>query len=92
MCTFRSMCKLPIKKKSRSSCEESPIDEYAGGKRYNCDLSASYNIGARYFIREILKSVDENQRRDILAKVPEGSHRSTCTLDSLIRLRAALGS
>ena len=92
MCTFRSMCKLPIKKKSRSSCEESPIDEYAGGKRYNCDLSASYNIGARYFIREILKSVDENQRRDILAKVPECSHRSTCTLDSLIRLRAALGS
>ena len=85
MCTFRSMCKLPIKKKSRSSCEESPIDEYAGGKRYNCDLSASYNIGARYFIREILKSVDENQRRDILAKVPECSHRSTCTLDSLIR-------
>ena len=25
------------------------------GKRYNCDLSASYNIGARYFIRELLK-------------------------------------
>ena len=49
MCTFRSMCKLPIKKKSRSSCEESPIDEYTGGKRYNCDLSASCNIGARYF-------------------------------------------
>ncbi len=24
------------------------------GKRYNCDLSASYNIGARYFIRELL--------------------------------------
>ena len=27
------------------------IDEYADGKRYNCDLSASYNIGARYFIK-----------------------------------------
>ena len=25
------------------------------GKIYNCDLSASYNIGARYFIREIEK-------------------------------------
>lgn len=92
MCTFRSMCALPGRKNSSSTQDEAPIDEYAGGKRYNCDLSASYNIGARYFIREILKSVDENQRRDILAKVPECSHRSTCTLDSLIRLRAALGS
>ena len=96
LCTFRSMCKLPIKKNANAAPKEPPIDEYAGGKRYNCDLSASYNIGARYFIREILKSVDENQRRDILAKVPECSHRSTCTLDSLIRslirLRAALGS
>ena len=27
---------------------------FQNGKRYNCDLSASYNIGARYFIREIL--------------------------------------
>ena len=26
---------------------------FQNGKRYNCDLSASYNIGARYFIREI---------------------------------------
>ena len=25
-------------------------------KTYNCDLNASYNIGARYFIREFLKS------------------------------------
>ena len=26
---------------------------FGNGKRYNCDLSASYNIGARYFIREL---------------------------------------
>ena len=25
---------------------------FGNGKRYNCDLSASYNIGARYFIRQ----------------------------------------
>ena len=25
---------------------------FANGKQYNCDLSASYNIGARYFLRE----------------------------------------
>ena len=30
--------------------------KFSNGKIYNCDLSASYNIGARYFIREILKS------------------------------------
>ena len=30
---------------------------FRNGKRYNCDLSASYNIGARYFIRE-LDSID----------------------------------
>lgn len=28
---------------------------FKSGKRYNADLSASYNIGTRYFIREILK-------------------------------------
>ena len=26
------------------------------GKQYNCDLNASYNIGARYDIRELLKT------------------------------------
>ena len=29
--------------------------KFQSGKVYNCDLSASYNIGARYFIREIEK-------------------------------------
>lgn len=28
---------------------------FANGKQYNCDLSASYNIGARYFLREWCK-------------------------------------
>lgn len=27
------------------------------GKQYNCDLNASYNIGARYDIRELLKTL-----------------------------------
>ena len=30
---------------------------FGNGKRYNCDLSASYNIGARYFIRELTKPI-----------------------------------
>lgn len=29
---------------------------FQNGKTYHCDLNASYNIGARYFIRELLKS------------------------------------
>ena len=37
-------------KKNHSLCT------FRNGKQYHCDLSASYNIGARYFIREILKS------------------------------------
>ena len=62
------------------------------GKVYNCDLNATYNIGARYFIREILKSKPERVRLDIEAHVPECSKRSTCTLSTLISLNAALAS
>ena len=29
---------------------------FQNGKRYNSDLSASYNFGARYFIRELVKN------------------------------------
>ena len=36
----------PVTRKSQSLC-------IPDRKRYNCDLSASYNIGARYFIREL---------------------------------------
>lgn len=58
--------------------------KFQNGKTYNCDLSASYNIGARYFIREILKSLDESSRLLIEAKVPQCSKRSTCTLSTLV--------
>lgn len=64
--------------------------KFQSGKIYNCDLSASYNIGARYFIREILKSLEEQIRLLIEAKVPQCSKRSTCTLSTLISLNAEL--
>ena len=51
--------------------------KFQNGKIYNCDLSASYNIGARYFIREILKSLDASSRLAIEAKVPQSAKRST---------------
>ena len=58
--------------------------KFQTGKKYHCDLSASYNIGARYFIREILKSLPVTSRLDMEAKVPSCSKRTTCTLATLI--------
>ena len=65
---------------------------FTSGKRYHCDLSASYNIGARYFIREIFKSLPATVGQRIAAEVPECAHRSTSTWRTLIRMRAALRS
>ena len=62
------------------------------GKQYHCDLNATYNIGARYFIREHIKSLTERKRLDVLAKVPECAKRSTCTLSTLIKLYAVLAA
>ena len=68
------------------------ICKFTTGKIYNCDLSASYNIGARYFIRELTKSLDVNSKLHIEAKVPQCCKRSTCTLSTLISLNAELMS
>lgn len=64
--------------------------KFQTGKTYNCDLSASYNIGARYFIRKILKSLSAKARLQVEAKVPALCKRSTCTLADLINLYAAV--
>jgi IS605 OrfB family transposase len=66
--------------------------KFQSGKIYNCDLSASYNIGARYFIRELLKSLPEKARLLMEAKVLPCCKRSTCTFSTLISLNAALAS
>lgn len=63
---------------------------FASGKQYNCDLNASYNIGARYLIRERLKTLPATAGQAVTAKVPELAHRSTNTLSTLIRLIAEL--
>ena len=65
---------------------------FQNGKVYNCDLSASYNIGSRYFIREILKSLPAKVKLELEAKVPQISKRSTCTWSALINLNAELMS
>ena len=66
--------------------------QFSNGKTYNCDLNASYNIGARYFIREILKSVPVRVRLQLEANVPQVCKRSTCTLSTLIKLNAVLSA
>lgn len=60
--------------------------KFGNGKIYNCDLSASYNIGARYFIREIQKSVSEMKWSGIVAKVPDCQKRTQCTYATLLEI------
>ena len=60
------------------------------GKRYHADLNAGLNIGARYFVRELFKSLSETTRQALSAKVPEVLKRSTCTLCTLLRVSAVL--
>lgn len=66
--------------------------EFSTGKLYHCDLNASYNIGSRYFVRELLKSVPATERLPLEAKVPSAGKRSTCTLSTLISLGTVLAA
>ena len=59
------------------------LAKFTTGKQYNCDLSASYNIGARYFIRELLKSLPATEESRVKAKVPDAGRRTSCTLSTL---------
>ena len=63
---------------------------FQSGKRYNCDLSASYNIGARYFVREFLKPLPVTVRSDLWTKVPDAQRRTSCTLSTLRAMTAAM--
>lgn len=69
--------------------DKKDIATFSTGKVYHADLSASHNIGARYFIRGIQKSISEKKWLALQAKVPELSKRTTNTLSSLISLRLA---
>ena len=66
------------------------VCKFSNGKIYNCDLNASYNIGSRYFVRELLKTLPATERQRIEAKVPGCAKRSTCTLATLISLNGEL--
>ncbi len=70
--------------------ENHSLCTFRTGKQYNCDLSASYNIGARYFIRELLKPLPETERSSLEAKVPAVKRRTSCVYADLRKLYAEL--
>ena len=61
---------------------------FSNGRIYNCDLSASKNIVARYFLRVLQKSNSENYWSAVTANVPELFARTKCTLSTLISYHA----
>ena len=64
---------------------------FRSGKDYNCDLSASYNIGARYFIRERIKPLPEMARSLLEAEVPAVMRRTSCVYADLLKMQEVLG-
>ena len=72
----------------KRSKENFSICKFKSGKKYNCDLSASYNIGARYFIRATQKTMSEKKWQSVVAKVSSLGSRTTCTLSTLLTLCA----
>ena len=63
---------------------------FSSGKRYHCDLSASYNIGARYWLREIIKSLTETEGSLLEAEVPAVKRRSRCVYADLLCVNRVL--
>ena len=59
---------------------------FTTGKQYNADLNASYNIGARYFLRELERSSSKKKYNKLLAEVPELNKRTDCTYETLIKV------
>lgn len=74
-------------KRGRAVSEDTPYDicVFETGKMYNCDLSASYNIGARYFIRELIKEVP-----GIMAEVPDIGSGTRRVLADLWHINAVI--
>ena len=70
--------------------ENHSICTFQTGKRYNCDLSASCNIGARYFIRELLKPLPATERSLLEAKVPSVKRRTSCVYADLRKLHSEM--
>ena len=82
--SHEALASLVVHKYNYSICT------FPNGKQYHCDLNASYNIGARYFIRELLKSDSVMKRLPSQTKDSDYGTGTTRTLSTLIRLNADL--
>ncbi len=56
---------------------------FTTGKQYNCDLSGSYNIGARFWASKNKKLVRRNGSESVSGKSPRTEPRSRVSLSSL---------
>ena len=67
-------------KRGRYVSENTPYDicQFATKKLYNCDLNASYNIGARYFLRAMLKELPDAAAKDL--GIGSGTQRTLADL------------
>lgn len=76
-----------VVQRGKEVSEDTPYDicRFANGKMYNCDLSASYNIGARYFVRGLIKELP-----DIMAEVPDIGSGTARTLSTLWKISSAV--
>ena len=63
---------------------------FQNGRHYNCDLSASYNIGARYYIRELQKSIPETEWSVLAAEVPGVQRRTSSVWADLIKINRVM--
>ena len=82
----------PVKRGREADFRHDAICRFTNGKIYNCDLSASKNIAARYLIGCFKKSMPETAWLQVSAKVPELCTRTKCTLATLINLSAELAA
>lgn len=76
--------------KVQRSKSNASLCTFATGKQYNCDLNATYNIGARYYIKEIEKTISKKKWSLMEAKVPTLVRRTQSTLSTLLELNKIL--
>lgn len=71
---------------SKANLPTYELCQFVNGKIYNCDLSASYNIAARYFIREIQKSTSVMKWSQAIANVKGLAKRTLNTYSTYLEL------
>ena len=88
-------------KSNYSLCTLQSLNKNGKQKQYNTDLNASYNIGARYFLRlirnflktkESLVLISEDERSNTVGKIPGLLEVKRSTLNTLLLTNSYLNS